>query len=357
MDLVSCTSCALPFDLSPTHLIELKKMLLASPNMETFDMKYINREDVGTDWDIRDGEKLPPFKKLTLWDICWCFSPVEAVTFWDWSRITHLRMVGVHIINFLRTVPPKYLSGLRTFETNCWGAEEGVEEANDLLCNLVNNIATLERLEMRVIMRSHLKRCLAAIGNHGRSLRYLSLRDFKWPLQDPRLPSVFPIEYFKDLCSACPHLCRLEIGITLNVGVKGRSILLNALASLRNLRELVLETKLSFPSPPSLDTDDIFTMRGKVESTVAPWIKQLVSAKKGLPFDRLILHVGATQASVPDDDDLPCTIGSDHTITQDDRDGFLATRNELAELNVDVGVRYCFVGNFVQSTHESGVDI
>ena len=285
VDLVSCTDqIGMPMYFKWTHVVELKRMLLASPNMETFDMISKHSGNVGIDWDIRDGEKLPPFKDLTLQDICWYFSPIEAVTFWDWSRISHLRMTGVHIIDFLRTVTPEYLSGLRTFETDCWGLEDGAEEGNKLLCNLVNGIATLERLQMRCTMRSHLDRCFPAIIKQGRSLRSLSLRDFHRPDEDPQLYSVLPIEHLNALCDACPNLSILDIDIKLNVDGKCRSVLSTTLASFRNLRELELHACM----PYSTSYTDMMLAWGIATPVVEPWIKDLVSAKQGLGFD--VLH-------------------------------------------------------------------
>ena len=296
VDLVSCTDDrTAPMDVSLTHIMELKKILLASPNMESFDMISTHCRDVGVDWDIREGEKLPPFKDLKLRDICWYFSPVEAVTFWDWSRITHLRMTGVDIIDFLRTVPPEYLSGLRTFETDCWGSEKDMEEANKLLCNLVNKMAALQRLQMRCLMRSHLNQCFSAIINHGRNLRSLSLRGFHRSDEDPQLYSVPLIECLKALCSACPYLTELEIDIKLKVGAKGRSDLSTTLASFRNLRELKLHAQMSYPASAKtmLQCD-------KALPAVVPWIQDLVSAKQGVRFDPLHLFIGSRNAVGPD---------------------------------------------------------
>ena len=287
-DLVSCTDDYWrPMYFSRDHIIEVKRMLLASPNMETFDMVSENSRKVGVDWDIRDGEKLPPFKDLKLQDICWYFSPVEAVTFWDWSRIAHLRMTGVHIIDFLRTGTPEYLSGLRTFKTDCWGSEKDLEEASNLLCNLVNNIAALQRLQMRCLMRSHLNQCFSAIINYGRNLRSLSLRDFHRADEDPQLYSVLPVEYLKALCSACPYLTRLDIDVKLNVGAKGRSVLSSNLASFRNLRVLKLH---AWMSNPFSDTNKSIQWAIVIPALV-PWVKDLYSAKQGVGFDRLHLFV------------------------------------------------------------------
>ena len=297
MDLVSCTDDKTePMDVSLTHIMELKKILLASPNMECFDMISTHCRDVGVDWDIREGEKLPPFKDLKLRDICWYFSPVEAVTFWDWSRITHLRMTGVDIIDFLRTVPPEYLSGLRTFETDCWGSEKDMEEANKLLCNLVNKMAALQRLQLRCLMSlSHLNQCFSAIINHGRNLRSLSLRGFHRSDEDPQVYSVPPIECLEALCSACPYLTELDIDIKLNVGAKGRSVLSTTLASFRNLRELRIHARMS--CPPSAPT---MLQYGITLPAVVPWIQGLVSAKQGVRFDPLHLFVAMRYAVAPD---------------------------------------------------------
>ena len=296
VDLVSCTDVkTAPMEVSLTHIMELKNMLLASPNMESFDMISTHCRDVGVNWDIREGEKLPPFKNLKLRDICWYFSPVEAVTFWDWSRITHLRMTGVDIIDFLRTVPPEYLSGLRTFETDCWGSEKGTEEANKLLCNLLNKIATLQRLQMRCLKRSHLTQCLAAIINHGTNLRSLSLRGFHQSDEDPLLCSVLPIECLEALCSACPYLTELDIDIKLNVGAKGRSVLSTTLASFRNLRKLELHARMSYP--PS---DTTMLQYGIGLPAVKPWIRDLVSAKQGVRFDPLHLFMRIRGTVIPD---------------------------------------------------------
>ena len=292
VDVVSCTDRhddPRYADPKATDIIQLKKLLLASPNMEVFDMASSHGEDVNADWNIRDWEKLPAFKDLELFNIRWNFSQVEAVTFWDWSRITRLRMKGVNIIHFLRTVPPECLSGLHTFETDCWGSDKGVEEASRLLCNLVNTITALESLQMQCNMRSHINRCFPAIIDYGRSLRSLRLRDFRRPNGNPNIYSVLSIKKLEALGSACPILRELAIDVklTLDACQKMRSVLAITLASFRNLRKLDLHTFMSFPRPGT----DFDSWEIDIITPMFPWMKDLVSMKQGLEFDTVSLLV------------------------------------------------------------------
>ena len=281
-------------DVRRAHVTGMKNMLLASPKMEVFDLILNKGDDVPVNWDIKEGEKLPPFKDLKLSNVDWVFSPVEAVGFWDWSKITHLTMTKVPIIPFLKTVTPEYLSGLRTFKTDCWGSENSVEEASVLLCDLVKNIATLEWLETKCSFKSHVNRCFPAVIKHGLTLRSLSLRNFHGPQDDLDSHSVLSIKKLTALRSACPNLTELEIDIKLKLKTLQRigSILTTTIASFRNLRRLSLHSWIPHPTP----TTRCREVLGLVEPTAGLWMEDLMSLKLGAQFDcvRLYLEMPGT---------------------------------------------------------------
>ena len=286
-DIESCTHQVVMCGLTPSASVsQIKKLLLASPKMETLDLTYDKGDEVVADWDVKKGEKLPPFKNLNIYRMDWGFSLVEGVNFWDWSKITHLGMKEVPIIPFLKTVPPEYLMGLRTFKTDCWGSGDSKEEASKLLCNLVQKIASLEILEMKCSMEKTVDQCIQAIIKHGSSLHSLSLRDFDVPQDFPGWPSVLSIKKLTALRSACPTLTGLEIDIKLKLEnlEKMGSILTTTLASFRNLRELKLHTWVS----PETATDDYYYEILKV--VAHPWIEDLKSSKSGVEFDSLSLY-------------------------------------------------------------------
>lgn len=284
VDITSCTDGNLErlenLSSTPTFsAIQIKDMLLASPQMEVCDLGFDSSDDVTVDWNIKDGEKLPPFKDLHLSLIDWAFSPVEAVEFWDWSRITYLKLSKVPIIPFLKTVGPSYLSGLRTFETDCHGSEKNVEEASRLLCDLVENIVTLDGRTISCSIKTHLNRCFPEIIKHGSNIRWLTLRQVHSPQGDPGLHAVIPNEKLIALSSACPNLTRLEIDVMLDLEdpMKTGHVLTTTLASFRKVRELWLYTRIPDQMP-------IYTYlrcsSGVVEAKVRSWAEELCSSMR-----------------------------------------------------------------------------
>ena len=307
VNLVSCTEFEKEFCDDPRSgegrfsfesVIDVKNLLLASPKMEEFDLVLDVKDDAAGDWRIQKGERLPPFKDLSLYSVNWPFSPREAVQFWDWSRIAHLRLDKVPLIPFLKTVTPEHLTRLRTFTTDCWKARSNVEEASKLICNLVNKNEALEELSIRCLFRTHIDDCLLAIMKQGRSLRLLSLRDFSQPRDCPKSSSSLTIDILNALSSACPNLTHLDFDVGEDVWNVEKSIktLSVTLASFRNLTELRLHYQASWRKSFGSEYD---AMIAEAEELYEFWIERLIAKKQGLPFRYIHVHVEETSICVP----------------------------------------------------------
>ena len=70
------------------------------------------------DEEIEKSDILPPVKELFLQGYFWLHSPTVATGFWNWSKLTSLRLEKVFIINFLESVLPENLLQLRSLITD-----------------------------------------------------------------------------------------------------------------------------------------------------------------------------------------------------------------------------------------------
>ena len=70
------------------------------------------------DEEINQCERLPAVEELFLRGYDWLHPPHVATSFWNWSRLTSLRLEKVLIVNFLETVLPENLKQLRSLITD-----------------------------------------------------------------------------------------------------------------------------------------------------------------------------------------------------------------------------------------------
>ncbi|MCJ1458230.1 hypothetical protein MMC28_008601 [Mycoblastus sanguinarius] len=166
-----------PINIERFNKYLVKKSILGRPILEI--LHLVSEDDCVSidDRDIEGNDRLPPLKELVLKGYDWKHSPEVAITFWDWSRITYLDLRRVPICKFLQTVGAEHLLQLRTFMTDGYCAEREQEQAQAtvLMCNLVSQIRSLERLSLTLSMGSE---CVSAILERGQNLHSLELRDY-----------------------------------------------------------------------------------------------------------------------------------------------------------------------------------
>ena len=170
------------------------------------------------DEDIGQSERLPPIEELFLHGYDWRHSPSIVSSFWNWSRLTSLRLEKVSIIDFLESVSPENLLQLRSLITDghCRNPADNTRATN-LMIELVRAIDSLETLSLVCSVKMF---PIDAIRKHGPGLRHLQLRDFKGTVHLPlRRDRVTTLSLFDllEIQSSCPRL--MELGLDVDQGV------------------------------------------------------------------------------------------------------------------------------------------
>ena len=96
----------------------LKTFLLQCNQLEVLHLPNLQSGTRFLDEEIRENIRLPAIEELFLQDYFWLHSPSIATNFWNWSKLTTLRLEKVFIINFLNSVPPENLQQLRSLVTD-----------------------------------------------------------------------------------------------------------------------------------------------------------------------------------------------------------------------------------------------
>ena len=124
--------------------------------------------------DIEECEKLPHINQLVLQGHCWLHCPKIANSFWNWSRLTSLKLEKVFIIDFLESVLPENLIQLRSFVT-----DGHCESAGDQ-----TKVSVLGLMHPRVVPRLRTSRLVSrdTKPSQSRSLCRSSAADFCRPL-------------------------------------------------------------------------------------------------------------------------------------------------------------------------------
>ena len=186
----------------------LRGLMQQNGRLETLHLIASNKNAAIMDQDIRAHDRMPPIKELLLQKYFWTHSAHVAVNFWNWSKLVHLELKVVPIINFLQTVKPENLVQLRAFLTDghCLGRSQR-KEATVLICSLVSRIQALETLSITCNILG--RACISAIEVHGPNLNSLELRNY-FELTSPR----YKIPWSKLLVaiqSSCPQLMTLTL--------------------------------------------------------------------------------------------------------------------------------------------------
>ena len=170
------------------------------------------------DEHIGQSERLPPIEELFLHGYDWLHSPSIVSSFWNWSRLTSLRLEKVSIIAFLESVSPENFLQLRSLITDghCQNPADNTRATN-LMIELVRAIDSLETLSLVCSVKMF---PIDAIRKHGPGLRHLQLRDFKGTVHLPlRRDRVTTLSLFDllEIQSSCPRL--MELGLDVDQGV------------------------------------------------------------------------------------------------------------------------------------------
>ena len=204
-----------PNPLSPGSL---KTFLLQCDQLNVLHLFSLQSSAEFLDEEIDRSERLPPIEELFLHGYVWQHSPSIATSFWNWSRLTSLRLEKVSIIDFLESVSPENFRQLRSLITDghCQNPAE-YTRATDLIIGLVRAIDSLETLSL-VCDVNMLP--IDAIRKHGPGLRHLQLRDYKGmvhqPLRRDRVPTLSLLDLL-EIHSSCPKL--MELGLDVDQGV------------------------------------------------------------------------------------------------------------------------------------------
>ncbi len=264
--------------------------------------------------DIMDNERLSPIQKLVIRTMAWQFSPRKAASFFDWKCITHLELFEIDIGRFLFSVPPESLTQVRTLVMRDGCKNPNVHKTIDLLCNLLNKISGLVRLDLEA--RFNMDRILFAIHSHGPTLRCLRLRGHKD--QAKTKWHELSTNCLKAVGISCPNL--MQLGIDVNIGSYP---IIMALAGFRNLRRLAVFCKTAFRVPLKIDNvfkrdymtkpENIFKLDHNsyrlVDVTAGAWLASVRSAKVGAVFECVGINVIYDRAT-SDDDDGPTVLES-----------------------------------------------
>ena len=203
---------------NPLNRSSLKTFLLQCDQLNVLHLFNLQSGAEFLDEEIGWGERLPPIEELFLNGYVWRHSPSIATIFWNWSRLTSLRLEKVSIIDFIESVSPENFLQLRSLITDghCQNPAE-YARATNLMIELVMAIDSLETLSLVCSLNMF---PIDAIRKHGPGLRHLQLRDFlrmvDLPLRRDRATTLSLLNLV-EIQSSCPKL--MEVGLDVDQGL------------------------------------------------------------------------------------------------------------------------------------------
>ena len=230
------------FDPSQWKFPNSKRVILGSRELDA--LHLVNAEPTHRatihDWDISDGDRLPPAKELILDGYNWRHSPQVAANFWNWTAMLRLELRNVCIVRILRAVPTEQLVQLQSLvlDDHC---DTRHDEANELMCDLLSHVRALEKLRMKCTLRSAIPTILKYVSR----LRFLDLRDYSGPVSSQWL--TLSEEDLDGIRRTCPHLMELVLDVKFGSHTslhKPDQMIENTLTEFRNLRRLTIHTRI-----------------------------------------------------------------------------------------------------------------
>jgi hypothetical protein len=239
-----------------TRLSCLKNLLLQSHRLQSF---YYRDRGQGTYFTFASNERFPAFRKLTLRSYDWNHDAAAVRRHWDFSQLRSLELTSVPLFNFLSSVPPAMLSGLRVLRVEDFSAHlpDRRREASRKLHALVKNHIN----ELRLLQAScHLSEFpIDALLAHASTLANLRLNDFSGFADDDlqRCPTI-PVEDVQRLAEHCKRLHTLELDLdTRHTDVKRFR---KAICAFSALDTLVLHVPTAVNVPANELMDDALTI-------------------------------------------------------------------------------------------------
>ena len=296
----------------------IKNALLANPQLQTLHLTN-NEKDIGdVGWDEQDTRILPPFKELVLRGLLgWNFFNIC-----DWSNIIHLELINVSHVALSKDLPPRKLSGLKTFiiACGCWDHVKRQNHLSDLigfLDNLLTCTRNLDTLTMKFgVLDFHQNRdgyslfnysegscrqhvCVPVITQHCQSLRSMDLRIFEGTRSLRWLWILLSVSDLEAIRSSCPSL--MELSLDSKIHFHGREAGLDmdvtaALAKFRNLRRLTVYTILDHSRPEAG-----LLPHHQARAVTREVVENLQRLKEGVKFDKLTVKIEMERLVVDDE--------------------------------------------------------
>ena len=269
-----------------TRLDSLKRLVLQSRRLETF---HYEDKGQGTRFSFAGDERLPAFKELALKSYDWAHSSEEVKRHWDFSRLESLQLISVPIYNFLSSVHPGELAGLKELTCEDWSAhlhDKRTEATLALYLLVKRHIRALRTLSITCHTQQF---DLDAILAHGPTLQELSFRDHVgFRDDDRRCPTLRP----SDIVHLARHLPYVH---TLELDMDARrcnpSDFLRALCTFPNLHTLTLHVQTVLRPldevQPGYDRD--LAAASQTFGFLLHW-RQEYSGSRG--FRRVVINVG-----------------------------------------------------------------
>lgn len=294
----------------------LKNNLIKCNQLKVLHLLDVQSGSRFVDEEIEQSERLPAIEKLRLEGYFWLHSPSIATSFWDWTRLTSLKLEKVFIVNFLESVSPENLIQLRCLITDghCQSAVDHTK-ATTLMTKLVRAIHSLENLSLNC---SVVNFPIDVIRKHAPGLRVLRLREYDGivhrPLRQSRVPTL-SLHALLEIQSCCSNV--MELALDLDQGMMSSSFT-SLLTESRNLRRLTMFVQQPFLRGTDLNNEqeicpnigkghphacfsrscleniEVGAAKNFIDRTyeaTCTFFQDLLLRKQGIAFERLTLHV------------------------------------------------------------------
>jgi hypothetical protein len=269
-----------------TRLDSLKRFLVHCRRLEIF--HYEDRGQ-GTRFNFGAGERLPAFKELALKSYDWAHTADQVRRHWDFGRLQRLHLISVPIDNFLCSVSPADLAGLKELACEDWSAHLH-DKRTEATLKLYHVVKTHIRALRSLCVTCHTRLFrLDAILAHGRTLQELSFRDHVGFRDDDRpCPTLRPADVVC-LANNLPHLHTLELDM--DARQCNPSDFLRAVCIFPRLHTLTLHVQTVLRPLDDVEpgTDRDFAATAQAINALMMW-RHHFSTGRG--FRRIVINVG-----------------------------------------------------------------
>ena len=225
---------------------------------------------------------LPSYEKLILDFYDWRHTATFAQSYFNWSRITHLELRDVSIMNFLQSIRPENLTTLQTFITDGWEVNYGDPEeqmaAKKILHSLFSHIKCLRRVAFRAYVST--KASILALAKYADTLYELDLRHYSqtW-IVELQWPGA-GLGYISMIASNLPKVTDLTVELHKVWWCDEVERFCSVLCHCRNLRRLTI-------FGPPLSKKDIAYDTTQFEYFATQLVMRLWESKHGATFEEI----------------------------------------------------------------------